>query len=155
MHRPSCFRRNAVLGGSVMVDLICRKDDLQKDPTAYDSPMSKRKSPSSYMRFLALCQALDQGYNPNLDLVALRLLEDVALAEFRDQPLTVSQAMGLKQIASPATIHRKLQELLKSGLVELRYTESNRRSKYIRSTKSGTAYFSKRSNLLMQAIQAA
>lgn len=113
----------------------------------------KRVKVSCYMRFLALCHSLDHSSNQRVDQMAVRLLEEVALAECRQLPLTVSQSMGLRQIASPATIHRKLQDLVKAGLVEFRFPETNRRTKHIHPTKAAKAYFEKRAALLMKSVQ--
>ncbi len=105
------------------------------------------------MRFLALCQAMDRQSAWQVDQLAVRLLEEVALAECRELPLTVTQSMRLEQIASPATIHRKLQDLVKAGLVEFRFSEKNRRTKYIHSTNTADKYFAKRSALMMKSIR--
>jgi DNA-binding MarR family transcriptional regulator len=60
----------------------------------------------------------------------------------------VSQAMSLKNIASPATIHRKIEDLLKVGLVDLIFEGKNRRTKFLAPTKSAKAYFEEMSNAI-------
>jgi DNA-binding MarR family transcriptional regulator len=97
-------------------------------------PMSK---PSTYLRFIALAHAIEDGFrSQDIDLTAQRLLEVVALAAADGQPLTVTEAMSLAKVASPATLHRKLTQLLEAGYVEFRFEAGNRRTKYIHPTKA-------------------
>ena len=65
---------------------------------------------STYLRYLALAKVV-QETDKNLtavDETAKRLLEVIALSHAENRPLTVSEAMALEPIASPGTIHRKL-----------------------------------------------
>ena len=51
-----------------------------------------------------------KGELPELDLDAKRLLEVIAVKQSQGQTITVTDAMAMVQIASPATIHRKLDQ---------------------------------------------
>ena len=66
--------------------------------------------------------------------------------------LTVSQAIALNKIASPATLHRKLDELREGGLIEQSFEGKNRRTKYLVPTKEADSYFSKMSKAITSAV---
>jgi DNA-binding MarR family transcriptional regulator len=61
--------------------------------------------------------------------------------------------MELHGIASPATIHRKLDELREAGLIDLVFEGKNRRTKYLIPTKAAHAYFEKMSDSILKAVQ--
>lgn len=65
------------------------------------------------------------------DLDAQVLLIQIAMAHDKKLPMNVTQAMGLKAIGSPAMLHRKINDLLHKGLVELVFEGTNRRTKYL------------------------
>ncbi len=115
--------------------------------------MKKSISCSAYMRFLALRHALDFKTMGKANNCAVQLLEEIALAEFNGAAYSVTQVMALERVASPATIHRKLQDLLKSGMVEMRSLDGNRRTKLVFLSRSGYKYFEKRAALLVKAQQ--
>ena len=75
---------------------------------------------SIYLRFLNLSHAASSNL-VGVDLLALRLLESIGVAHSNDKALTVTDAMSLRAIASPATMHRKLNDLLEAGLIEQAY----------------------------------
>ena len=62
--------------------------------------------------------------------------------------------MLLSNIASPATIHRKLNELIEAGLIEQVFEGKNRRTKYLVPTKEADAYFAKMSKAMTSAVNA-
>ena len=49
--------------------------------------------------------------------------------------------MSLATVASPATLHRKLTQLLEAGYVEFRFEAGNRRTKYIHPTRAADKQF--------------
>ena len=107
-----------------------------------------------YLRFLHLTQAIS-GELPtsNVDFSALRLLEAIAVAKAQGSPLTVTNAMELNTLASPATLHRKLDALLEAGLVEQEFEGKNRRTKYLVPTQSASKYFEQMGRALVTAIK--
>jgi DNA-binding MarR family transcriptional regulator len=108
---------------------------------------------STYLRFLALVQAID-GLHPkstNIDETAKQLLNAIALRHAQGKSLTVTDAMALSSIASPATIHRKLDGLREVGLIEQTFEGKNRRTKYLMPTTLADNYFSSVGNLMQQA----
>jgi len=97
--------------------------------------------PSAYLRFIALTHAIEDDFrSQDIDLTAQRLLEVLAVAAER-QPLTVTEAMSLANVASPATLHTKLTQLLAAGYVEFRFEGGNRRTKYIYPTREADKQF--------------
>lgn len=85
------------------------------------------------------------------DATARNLLDLVCLHEGMSYPLTVTQVMNQPQLASPATMHRKLEDLLGLGLVTHQYQGKNRRTKYVVLTTQGQLY----SMLMSQAMERA
>ena len=73
-----------------------------------------------YLRFLRLARALNQNKSivKDVDATAMLSLNEIAIQHLDDKPMTVTEVMALSNIASPATIHRKLDELLELGLIE-------------------------------------
>lgn len=95
---------------------------------------------NAYLRFLRLLEAADA---PSVDLTAQKLLEVFALKHHEGKPSTVTEAMELSAIASPATIHRKITDLLDAELISLEHQGANRRTKYIHPTKKADQQFVK------------
>ncbi len=62
---------------------------------------------------------------------AMKLLEHIALQHATGQPLTVSQAMRLNSIASPSSIHKKIEKLRGEDLINHQFATANRRTKYL------------------------
>ena len=108
-----------------------------------------------YLRYLRIALAVDI-FNNNIDSIdstALELLNQIAVHHFEDNALTVSQCLALKKIASPATIHRKLDELREAGLIEQIFKNKDRRTKYLVPTKLADAYFAKLSKAITSAVK--
>jgi DNA-binding MarR family transcriptional regulator len=99
------------------------------------------KNSDIYLRFLALAHAVDVNFGDEVDLVAQRLLEVIAVSASRGTPFTVSQAMELKSIASPATLHRKLRALMDRELIVHKFEGKNRRTRYLVPTENAEKHF--------------
>jgi DNA-binding MarR family transcriptional regulator len=109
---------------------------------------------SVYLRFLNLTQAVNSKWvDTEIDLLALKLLEAVAVAHGNGAALTVTDAMALSAIASPATMHRKLNTLLDAGLIQQTFEGKNRRTKYLEPTASAADYFEKMGNAMVLAFK--
>ena len=107
-----------------------------------------------YIRFINLSQAIfGQLEHVGIDLLASRLLEAVAIAHSEGAALTVTEAMALNAIASPATMHRKLTNLLDAGLIEQVFEGKNRRTKYLVPTPQAGKYFEQLGKALVLASQ--
>jgi DNA-binding MarR family transcriptional regulator len=106
-----------------------------------------------YMRFLNLIQALEVDQKaPSIDLDAKKLLEVIAVRHEQKRSLTVTEAMALTAIASPATIHRKLDQLREMGLIDTIFEGKNRRTKYLTPTKKAHDYFDTVGKVMQQAL---
>ena len=87
---------------------------------------------SAYLRLIQVVHRLEsQGPFQRLDAETVRLLETITVAHFEGQAMTVSGAMQLSRIASPASIHRKLEQLRIASLITHEFNEGNRRTKYL------------------------
>ena len=108
-----------------------------------------------YLRFLNLIHALEGGQHaPAMDLDAKKILEVIAVRHAENKPLTVTDAMALNTIASPATIHRKLDQLREMGMIEAFFEGSNRRTKYMVPTATAQRYFEKVEKALQNTLKA-
>ena len=108
-----------------------------------------------YLRYLVLAEALRKT---NLDLsgiddVGKKLLEIIAINSAQGQPLVVTQTMELSEIASPATIHRRIAILLKAGLIEVVKSDQNQKIKFLVPTQSSIDYFEKMGKLMASALK--
>lgn len=81
--------------------------------------------------------------HPELGADHLHLLERIGIHESEGRTLTVTDAMKLKDVSSPATIHRMMDALEASGLVEKHSFPFDKRAKYLRLSKQSRAYFNK------------
>jgi hypothetical protein len=107
-----------------------------------------------YLRFLRIARDVDVRKTPvkNIDSTALLLLNEIAVQHHEGKNITVTQAMLLSNIASPATVHRKLDELREAGLIEQVFEGKNRRTKYLIPTKETDSYFAKMSKAITNAV---
>ena len=99
----------------------------------------------TYFRFLAHSGPINLG----VDRVAVALLDEIALCDV--EPLTVTEAMSLAAVASPATIHRKLDVLREIGMIDTFFEGKNRRTKYLCPTPQAEKYFSQVGDVMHQA----
>lgn len=102
-----------------------------------------------YLHFLSQVHRMTaKGRLTDLEPVCSRLLDEVALAHANDAPLTVTGLMALSHIASPATLHRKMQALLQDELIELNVDSENKRSKFVMLSKKGKRRFAMLTTLM-------
>lgn len=97
-----------------------------------------------YIRFLQVTQIIEDDYrSQKVDFTSVKLLEFLAVASEREQPLSVSEAMTAEWIASPSTLHRKIQILIESGFISPDFYGNNRRKRYLIPTEKANTLFSK------------
>lgn len=114
------------------------------------------KKTDVYFNFIELIKGLNSaGSMITIDPEAKLLLDEIALNQNHNTPLTVSELMALSSIASPATIHRKLNVLLDEDLVEVQFEGKNRRTKYLVITPKANKYFTQLSSALNKAFKLA
>ena len=106
----------------------------------------------TYLRFLSLAQALDGASVPTVDETARHLLQLIALRHAQGNALTVTDAMAMSTVASPATIHRKLDALREAGLIDQTFEGKNRRTKYLVPTQAAQNYFDQVGKVMEQAL---
>ena len=107
-----------------------------------------------YLRFLRIARGVDiQNIQvKKIDSTALLLLNEIAVQHYDGKNITVTQAMLLTKIASPATVHRKLNKLIEVSLIEQVFEGKNRRTKYLITTKEAESYFAKMSKAITNAV---
>ena len=107
-----------------------------------------------YIRFLQIASALEplQFSQKNIGPVALLLLNKIAVKDFEKQPLTVSQAIELRTLGSPATLHRKVHELRATGMIAVTSIGTDRRTKYLLLTEAAKDYFQINSDVILKAV---
>lgn len=75
-----------------------------------------------------------------LDMACLQLLDLIVIAMHDEKELSVSNALALNEVGSPATIHKKLQILRDFDLVDASFT-SDKRTKVLKLTPRAQAYY--------------
>jgi DNA-binding MarR family transcriptional regulator len=94
-----------------------------------------------YLRFSSLFNTLTRDAGLELDFTTLQVLEQITSAHASGAPLKVSDVLSLA-IASPATMHRKLDFLRANGFVSVATdTVNNTRAKWLIPTEQALAHF--------------
>ncbi len=99
-------------------------------------------SDTTYFQFLKIIQLAKivntgSGLTPN----EIQLLQAVALSHFEGQAFTVKQALKLKDLGSPATLHKRIQHLRKGGFLSIEKKDTDHRSKYLVATPLAIQHF--------------
>ena len=89
----------------------------------------------------------------SISTIAILLLNEIAVKDFDEQPLTVSQAIDFKSIGSPATLHRKIDELRNADMVLVTNVGTDRRTKYLLITQAARDYFQIKNDAMVKAVQ--
>ena len=90
------------------------------------------KNRKCLVRFLASANKIEETfYNALPDNDAKSLLMALTVAHENGAPLNVSQAMQMRRIGSPAKNHRKINDLLEAGMIDLAHDAGNRRTKFL------------------------
>ncbi len=102
----------------------------------------KSASASAYMRFLQLAKSVQQLPDaPQLDANEKALLEEIALRWFENRVMTVREAIGLSQLGSPATLHKRITRLRQKDLLKTFNQPEDKRAKYLIPTDKTIAMF--------------
>ncbi len=84
------------------------------------------------MRFLQLAKSIQQLPDaPQLDANEKALLEEVALRWFDNRAMTVREAIGLAQLGSPATLHKRITRLRQKDMLMTFNQPEDKRAKYL------------------------
>ena len=81
------------------------------------------------------------------------ILDHVALNERQSHPLSVRQLITIDAIASPATIHKHLNRLRKSGYVGVVINKMDKRTKPLVLTPLGHQYIDALSKALQKSLK--
>ena len=81
------------------------------------------------------------------------ILDHVALNERQEHPLSVRQLITIDAIASPATIHKHLSRLRKSGYVGVDENITDKRTKLLVLTPLGHQYIEALSKALQKSLK--
>lgn len=93
-----------------------------------------------YLTFIQHIAEIKPSKDFPIDFTAEKLLDIIACCHYFE-PLTVTEAMSLAEVGSPATIHRKLDDLRLAKLIEHEFDGDNRRTKYLRLTPRAITYY--------------
>jgi DNA-binding MarR family transcriptional regulator len=107
-----------------------------------------------YLRFIGLVNAFQKNAGIDaIDPTALRLLEVITQSHAAGNPLKVTDAMALGEIASPATMHRKIEALKTQGYIATEFQGDNRRAQYLVPSAQGLGYLDTLGQALLQAAK--
>ena len=116
-----------------------------------------KRSPTenAYLRFLQLAKAIQSLPDaPLLDANENALLEAIALRWFENKPMTVREAIGISQLGSPATLHKRITRLRNRDLVQTFNQLDDKRAKYLIPTDKSIAMFKDFGKKMNAAISA-
>jgi hypothetical protein len=109
---------------------------------------------SAYLRFLQLAkviQALPDGQE--MDATEKAMLQAVVLRWFEVQPMTVREAIGLAELGSPATLHKRITRLREKDMLSNLSLEGDRRAKFLIPTQRTLDFFQNLGQSMQQAHQ--
>ena len=109
---------------------------------------------SPYLNFVQLAQGISQLEKfPSMTHLSKIILDHVALNERQEHPLSVRQLITIDAIASPATIHKHLSRLRKSGYVGVVINKMDKRTKPLVLTLLGHQYIDALSKALQKSLK--
>lgn len=118
---------------------------MEKSPTPFAS---------AYLRFLQLSkvvQALPDGQE--MDANEAALLQSVVLCWYENKPMTVREAIGLAELGSPATLHKRITRLRDKDMLSTMNLEGDRRAKFLIPTQRTLDYFKHLGQSMQKANQ--
>jgi Fe-S-cluster formation regulator IscX/YfhJ len=108
----------------------------------------------AYLRFLQLAkvvQALPDGQD--MDANEEALLQAVVLCWYEERPMTVREAIGLTELGSPATLHKRITRLREKDMLSTLSLAGDRRAKFLIPTQRTLDYFQNLGQSMQQAHQ--
>ena len=109
-----------------------------------------------YLRFLQLSKAIQNLPDaPLLDANENALLEAIALRWFEQKPMTVREAIGLSNLGSPATLHKRITRLRNRDLVQTFSQTDDKRAKFLIPTEKSLGMFNDYGKKMNAALTAA
>lgn len=106
---------------------------------------------NAYFRFNKLMETMEQGPSfPKLDDLERKLLNSIAEASLSGKPFLISDVIFANSIGSPATLSRRLTNLVDKELIVYSSYDDNRK-KFLELTPKSKKYFAKLNELVLQA----
>lgn len=110
---------------------------MKREPTS-TSPTPQAKA---YLRFLRICSAIEKLPGcEQLDANHKTLFELAVLHWSIGEPLSVRKLIHQSELGSPATLHKRLQNLVAQDFLMSEVQASDKRTKYISPTPKGMQY---------------
>ena len=108
-----------------------------------------------YFRFLTLAQSLSQQHGvAALAPSEAQLLQEVVLRDFERRAFTISQALAMKHLGSPATLHKRLLRLRAAGLLDYKKDVTDHRTKYLIATPLAMQHYARMGEVMQLLMQA-
>ena len=107
-----------------------------------------------YLAFLLLCEREEVRilqHSAHISPDALAVFVRIAVMHDMNKALTVSQAMALPGLASSAAIHKRIDDLRESGMVNVWFKAPDRRTKYLIPSEKGNRYLKLMGQLLRRS----
>jgi DNA-binding MarR family transcriptional regulator len=105
-----------------------------------------------YIKFIKITnKIIELDKFPAMSPLSQKILDQIALNEMGDNPLTVREMLDFDQIASPATIHKHLAMLRKSDYVTAQSNDQDKRTKYLTLSPLGDEYIDHLSKAILKA----
>lgn len=108
-----------------------------------------------YFDFLLRCehkQTLINQSSAHISSKLIALFVVIATKHADGQAMTVSQAMGLPDMASSAALHKRIDDLREAGMICVVFKGSDRRTKYLVPTDKGNRYLQLMGDLLRAGL---
>ncbi len=106
----------------------------------------------TYFNYLEIIRkSYPTGLILSVDPISCLILDEIALHEKNENPLTITSMMAFLHIASQATIHRKLKQLISDGYVKSECVGANRRTKHLTVTRLALRYYKTLSQIMNKA----
>ena len=102
------------------------------------------------MRFLRICSAIEEL---PLDANHKTLFELAILHWSIGEPLSVRKLIHQSELGSPATLHKRLQNLITQEFLMSEVQESDKRTKYVSPTRKGMKYAHCLGEKLLHSLQ--
>ena len=107
-----------------------------------------------YLKFFELTKGISLLEKfPSMTPLSKIILDHVALNERQSNPLSVRQLIAIDAIASPATIHKHLSRLRKSGYVGVVINKMDKRTKPLVLTPLGHQYIDALSKAIQKSLK--
>ena len=80
---------------------------------------------SKYIKFKKSVYAINDKYG--IEPIHVKILDHIANANYENHPISVSDLIAIREIASPATIHMRLKQLVSLGMLEMKPCPDHRK----------------------------